>query len=70
MQGVIALSSGRVRVVRSGEGNVGRTRNSLDAERLTITVIIIVVIIRVSSRYETCMPLPSDTFHHNIWGRR
>ena len=37
---------------------------------VTITFIIIIVIIRGSSHYATCMPLPSDTFHHNIWGRR
>ena len=36
---------------------------------VTITFIIIMVIIRVSSHYATCMPLPSDTCHHNIWGR-
>ena len=37
---------------------------------VTITFIIIIVIIRGSSHYATCMPLPSDTFHHSIWGRR
>ena len=37
---------------------------------VTITCIIIIVIIRGSIHYATCMPLPSDTFHHNIWGRR
>ena len=34
-----------------------------------ISLSLIIVIIRGSSHYATCMPLPSDTFHH-IWGRR
>jgi hypothetical protein len=37
---------------------------------VTINFIIIIVIIRGSGHCATCMPLPSDTFHHNIWGRR
>ena len=37
---------------------------------VTSIFIIIIVIIRGSSHYATCMPLPSDTFHHNMWGRR
>ena len=36
----------------------------------TVTFIIIIVIIRGSNHYATCMLLPCDTFHHNIWGRR
>ena len=34
---------------------------------VTITLIIITVIIRGSCHRATCMLLPSDTFHHNIW---
>ena len=37
---------------------------------VTITFIIIIVVIRGSSCYATCVPLPSDKFFHNIWGRR
>ena len=37
---------------------------------VTVTFTIIIVIIRGSNHCATCMPLPSDTFHHNIWGRR
>ena len=37
---------------------------------VTVTFTVIIVIIRGSNHYAICMPLPSDTFHHNIWGRR
>ena len=35
-----------------------------------VTFIIDIVIISGSNHYATRMPLPSDTLHHNIWGRR
>ena len=37
---------------------------------VSIITFIIFVIIRGSSNYATCVPLPSDTFHHHIRGRR
>ena len=33
---------------------------------VTVTFTVIIVIIRGSNHYAICMPLPSDTFHHNI----